>query len=220
MAAYTRKRLEVEGLEDRCVPAGNVFVNVTDGGDLVIRGDDQANSIRIARGTGAGQYVITAEDVGGAATTINGGSGPLTVNGVRDDVRIKLRGGDDTVVLDHVFVPGELKIDTGTGNDTVRLLNVSASDEVEIETRRGNDVVEISGGFFNRQVEIELGKGDDTLAVQNAHFRRDFEADGGSGFDRFLAQNANNTFEDDLDLDDFEASGAFVSFGGDEEGMI
>ncbi len=197
------------------MPAGNVLVSVHDG-NLVVRGDDLANGVRIARGTVAGQIIVTGEDAGGTPTTVNG-QASVTVNGVRDDFRIRLRGGDDVLTLDAVFVPRELRVNTGTGNDRVFLTNTFVSDEVEIKTERGDDTVEISGGTFGDEVKLKLGRGNDTFAVQNARFEKDVEADGGSGFDRFLAQNANNVFGDDLDLDDFEASGPFVSIGGDDQ---
>src|SRR5262245_47534482 len=93
-----RRCLELETLEARVVPAGNVSVRVS-GGDLIIRGDNLSNSITITPAANPQQFKITGNVSAGGPTTINNGQTSLIVNGVRDDWDIRLGQGSDALAL-------------------------------------------------------------------------------------------------------------------------
>ena len=75
--------MNIESLEDRRMMAGDVSVDVTGGGDLVLDGDDAGNEVIIRRLPGAGAYQIQGLN----GTTINGNGATALVTGVTDDLR-------------------------------------------------------------------------------------------------------------------------------------
>src|SRR5262245_5328671 len=79
------RKLHFESLEGRALLAGNVTAAVT-GGDLIITGDAEANSIVIVHGRGAGEYLVKGVD----GTTINGAGSSFRATGVTANVSIAL----------------------------------------------------------------------------------------------------------------------------------
>ncbi len=104
----------VEGLEDRTVPSGNVQIAVA-GGTLFVAGDDQGNKIWIA-GNGREGATVRALD---ATTTINGQTGPISLGGIRNDLCVRMYGGDDQLLVTGIRNRGALDVDMGAGNDTL-----------------------------------------------------------------------------------------------------
>jgi hypothetical protein len=111
-ATLARRKFLVEGLEPRCMLAGNVNVFVS-GGTLFVQGDDSDNAVLIQQ-EGPGTYsvtpfdftdlALTGEGFTGGATTIN--SDPDTVQGnaliftgVKNDINVDLRGGNDALAI-------------------------------------------------------------------------------------------------------------------------
>lgn len=164
MRGPTRRRLEVERLEERCTPAGNVLAFVHHG-DLVVQGDALGNEISITSGPVPGAYEV----IGLGGTTVNGGAGAL-LSGVTDDFRIHLNGGNNVLLLFDLIVPDDLRIWTGNGNDVVSLCNVDVFDDLKIHTHGGADEV----GFDDLRVVdhsyINTGRGNDDLAIINSLF--------------------------------------------------
>jgi len=221
-----RSRLEIECLEQRCVPAGNLSV-VLNGGTLVIRGDDLSNGVEVTQGAEAGQFVVTGLNVGGA-TTVNG-QAAVTVAGVTGDVIIDLRGGDDQVVVgDGVAVPRDLRVRTGLGNDTVTLADVTVGEDLtvetglgndtvsvadvmvggdsRVETGGGNDTVQITDSLFSRELRVILGDGDDALSLGDSMVGGDFRVEGGAGVDEFT-DLGGNVFGEDVEIRNVEVVG-------------
>src|SRR5262249_3150905 len=115
MSLHRRKgrSCKFESLEQRNLLAGDVTASIVHG-DLVIKGDDLANGITITAGTNAGTVVITGVDAGGSSTTVNGtANGTVTLSGFTDDLKINMNGGDDTVSITELDVPGKVKIKGG-----------------------------------------------------------------------------------------------------------
>jgi hypothetical protein len=79
---FGRRQLWLESLEQRSLLAGNVFAQVDAGGNLTLRGDNQANSIEAAQ-VGANSYTITGVD-----TTVNGGTDVVNFAGITGSVNI------------------------------------------------------------------------------------------------------------------------------------
>jgi len=172
-AAFTRRQFLVEGLEPRCMLAGNVNVFVS-GGTLFVQGDDADNAVIIQQ-EGNGVYGVVGlnftdlgldtQGFGDGATTINGqdaGGEPVFFSGVKNDINVDLRGGNDGLGIGNnvqalnglatdCFGIGFLPVDEGGtavgGNDGVSQLQVAGTLSVP------------------RNLTVNLGDGNDFTAI-------------------------------------------------------
>ena len=182
----TSRKLSLERLEDRSLMAGNVTA-VVSGGYLNITGDDLANSISIEATATAGTYRIHGQVAGAAQTKVNNvdTSVPgnfVEVTGVKQGVKIELKGGDDRVSFGSTAqtstsLPRWLEIDTGIGNDVVEIgragnaaggidpvaLAVIIRTQLTIDTGEGNDQVSLANVNARKQIKIDTGAGDDQV---------------------------------------------------------
>src|SRR6059058_5739244 len=105
------RKCKFESLENRQMMAGDVMASVH-AGTLFIKGDNLSNGITITPGAIPKQVIITGVNAGGSATTVNGvPNGPVAVNNVTKDVKIKMLSGNDIVTITNLTVNGSLKID-------------------------------------------------------------------------------------------------------------
>jgi hypothetical protein len=163
-SGFMGSMLRVEALEPRCMLDGNVSAQVL-AGDLVISGDNQDNLIEITPTGQSGAYMV--EGLGD--TTVNDQSDPVLVSGVRDDFRIYMGAGDDTVVLQGhqppigamgaseapfliLSVPGDLWIRTFAGNDTVLINGVNVGHSAHVKTYDGDDRVLVGGTHLDHVI--------------------------------------------------------------------
>jgi len=102
--------------------------------------------------------------------------GPSTLN----QLSISTSSGRDLVVLDDVWVPGDLHVDTGTAPDDVSIALTDVGDDIDV--RLGND--------------------DDVLVLADVAIYDDTDLDGENG-DDVLVFYGYIWFEDDLDVDGF-----------------
>lgn len=188
-----RTRLRIEPLEKRLMLDGNVLVEVVDG-DLIITGDNLDNAIEIEAGWVPGepqpavmgyqppQYIVSGRPTGSGddvhSTTVNGET-DIAVHGVTGDVRISLRGGDDSVTIQgrwsqeydpipsycSVFVANDLIIATSSGDDFVYLQGVEVGDDLVINTGRGQDTVIDHGVEVVDDAIINTSLGNDTVKI-------------------------------------------------------
>src|SRR5262249_16865044 len=105
----TRRRFVVEGLEPRCLLAGNVNVFLP-GGSLFVQGDANDNAVLIQQ-EGDGVYSVTGLDfadintdglnVNDGPTSINGDDSgdPVLFSGVKNDINVDLKGGNDGLAI-------------------------------------------------------------------------------------------------------------------------
>lgn len=117
-------RLAFEHLEAKQLLAGDVAISVVQG-NLIVEGDELGNQIAITAGQNPGQYIIRGLDgtrvhLGGAPTPNEPSTGVM-VNGVRRDVWIRMKGGDDLVAIYDASFRGNVGIGTEGGNDTIRI---------------------------------------------------------------------------------------------------
>jgi hypothetical protein len=107
------RRLSVDPLEGRDVPAGNIHTFVADG-TLFVVGDAQDNSLVVSQPAGPG--TLTLSPTGG--TTINGLPAPMTGT-IPANVDIMLGAGNDSLSFDLATAPiaiaGSLVVGYGSG---------------------------------------------------------------------------------------------------------
>lgn len=206
------RKLQFDNLESRIALAGNVTAEIV-AGDLIIRGDDEANKIRLdSQNLPAGEVRVVADPDG----TVNGESSPLVLSGWTRDARIVLGEGNDRVTLDRLQVPGHLSIRTGLGkdtvvvdrsqvkhslfvgtgshNDTVHVIDTLVRGRTWLTTGGDDDVVALSGSRFDRSVEITAGRGDDTVQL-GATFRGSLNVDPGEGNNRISGRSVAAKFD-------------------------
>jgi hypothetical protein len=132
---------------------GAVDVTVQDG-VLTITGDGDANVVTVTGiGTGTGMYEVATP------------AGAQIVTGVGSIV-IALGGGSDTLVMNNIYLRGEVDIQTGAGDDVVTLGNtgvVSCAGELRVDLAAGNDVLDGQRLFIGTNQIINGGDGNDAL---------------------------------------------------------
>jgi VCBS repeat-containing protein len=208
------RRLGLERLESRVVLDGNVHAFVS-GGNLHIDGDSQNNAITITQ-SATGSFTITS---GISATTINGQAGPVTLDGVRKNVILNMKDGDDTVefdgTTDQITIRGRLIADMASGNDQLMMENVHLRG-MTINMGTGDDTLNFgsdgsSDGVTSsklaninmgpgtddariansnfRQLLLNMGSGNDTMTIQGVTVHKRSIVDGGPGTDTLNRQN-------------------------------
>ncbi len=194
----------MERLETRAMLAGNVTVAVL-GGMLVITGDENDNGISLdAKSVNVGQITVR----GDAGTSINGVYTPAYVSGLRNDVKVRLGGGDDSVRIGALRLPGHLSVDLDAGDDRIVLDSTSISGQLSIEGKQGQDTVDLINLTVGGEARISGGSDDDILTVQRCSFTRDFFLKSYSGhdsiaiFDSLIQGQTNN----DADVNDLDSS--------------
>jgi hypothetical protein len=202
MTKPNTRRLSVELLETREVPAGNV-VTVVHGSTLFLVGDSQANTIILSQPGGPGTLRITPT----GTTTVNGFNTP--VNGtLSPNLDIQLGTGDDSISFDlgtsPFVVQNALTIDyfgTGVGTKTTQTTGAAANDltvggNLGLRYAAGNvtttlDNLQVTGGLT-----VLHATGDGTLTVDNKHAGGAFSKIGGSVVVTSTQGVANNTILD------------------------
>jgi hypothetical protein len=166
MSGILRNKLGFESLERKQMLAGDVLVSVVNG-NLLIKGDAEANSIVITAGEAAGTLVVQGLDGTNVQFADADPTDPpapetgLVVEGVSGHVRVGLGEGDDTVAIHDVQLHRSLTINAGAGNDEVR---IGAAEDIEGEAPEDAAANVRVGG----PVTIRTGEGNDTVIVGNA----------------------------------------------------
>lgn len=172
-------------LEDRMTPAGNVTA-VVSGGILTVVGDAAANQIWIA-GAGNTSAVIRAVD---STTTINGQTGPVTLDGITVGFNISTGAGDDVLVMSGLNAWKSLTIDMGAGNDAVNMFGVYVWRDATIGTGAGNDGLQIVNSRFYRYSGVDMGDDHDAIIIGQSLFYNNTYIGGGTGFNTLTADNS------------------------------
>jgi hypothetical protein len=163
-------KLKVESLERRLLLSGDVSVTVRFG-DLIVKGDHADNSIAISPGGQEGEYVVEGFD----DTLINGKDVPVVVKGVDDDFLIKMKHGDDIVILGQpdfinegsvpLVVPDDCTIYTRAGVDVVLLGGVNVGDDLVIRTGKHADGAALLDTTVGDDARVYMGNGNDALGI-------------------------------------------------------
>jgi hypothetical protein len=143
----------IEQLEVRTLLAVDVSVDLT--GTLIIEGNGDDDVVTVTGiGTGTGNYDVTTDQ------------GSQTVSGVTGSIAIDLGDGDNTLVMNLVYVAGDIDVRTGAGSDLVVLGDqdvVSSAGDLRIDLGAGNDRLEGIRLYIGGNQIISGGDGDDEL---------------------------------------------------------
>ena len=154
-------RPQVEALESRWVPAGNVTAQLV-GDTLVVTGDQFDNNL-----------VIYRDEMGihlsGFDTSITGAAGEQIYEGVNNLV-VDLANGDDTVNMPRLYLDGNLFIDTGEGSDFVDSFFLRVRGDAEIRTGANGlgihgEAVNLARLFVDGTLTIDTGTGEDRVQL-------------------------------------------------------
>ena len=136
----------VESLESRKMMAGDVAARVVNG-DLVVSGDNQDNELYFYQ-SGPDSFVLFGEN----GTRINGLSGAPFI-GVRDDIRINLRNGDNKIAFQGLDLPDDILVRTGNGTDKLIFEGLTVRSDLRVRTGRSNDSVFVMKSTIQRSTE-------------------------------------------------------------------
>jgi hypothetical protein len=220
-------RLQVEALEGRCVPAGNMTTQLVAPGrpgnyELLLQGDNSANQVRLIHVSAREVQIVGQE-----GTLIDGETAKTIVLPNETDVisalNIDTGNGDDSVTqhVEGAFEFMRTDINTGLGDDAVEVI-ANRINSLFVDTAAGNDRVVLSAAA-NSPVQwfsfnLDTGLGNDYVLIQTnaddpsaAELLFHFDVDTGWGDDvvRF-----DGTFLVDVGAD------FHVSLGGGNDTLI
>jgi hypothetical protein len=204
MSKPVSRRLSVEPLEGRDVPANNVGTLIV-GNTLFLIGDAADNGIILSQPNGAGTLRITPTGI----TTVNGMAGPVDGT-LPANLVIRLGAGNDSISFDlgtnPILIQNALTIDYGTGGTGTNTKTtqttgatgngLTVGGNFGIRYAAGNvstvlDNLEVDGGLT-----VLHGVGDSALSIDNREGAGNFSTIGRGVFVRNVQGVANNTFLD------------------------
>lgn len=179
-----RSALQVEHLEDRTVPAGNVSVTQI-GTELRVIGDAAANNFTIL---GRGPGVV---EIRGHGTTVNGGSAKVTVTGV-EWLRVAGRANDDVIKTRDLEIA------------QVNVFGEGGNDVLELSGTRGVDLPSYYYDDRGLDLGVSGGSGDDTIRIIGTEVEGNFASIGIEG----------NDGRNDITIDDTRVEPVAGGWGG------
>lgn len=178
------KTVQVESLEQRIQPAGNVSVAFS-GGNLTLRGDSTHNSVSIVP-TDDGFEVVGNPDMGigsGQPTTVNGQASvqfEVDSNSIPGNLTASMGDGVDDLYL-RTAVGRNVKVNMGDGRDWF-----SASETVgrNLNVKLGGDfdIFRLVGNTVEGNVNLNAGSGvGDDISIYEATIQGNLKVKAGSG---------------------------------------
>ncbi len=178
-------QLRLEALEERIAPAGAILAEIR-GGNLVITGDADANDIVIDNaGLAAGQVRLTS---GADATEINGGVGPVILDGFTRGIAMKMGDGDDSVDLDGLDIDGGVAADMGDGADALAFDLTVVHGNLKVKMGDGDDFFGTELSFFDN-LKVDMGDGENDIVVNDSQLLGTASFKAGFGGDTFVLHN-------------------------------
>jgi len=157
----SRAFLNVEQLETREVPAGNVTATLS-GGALFLAGDQFSNQVSVQQNS-LGDIVI----LGRNGTTINGQPSVYAGRGIPGAFAADMGAGDDHLEVLGVFA-GAITLQGGLGNDSLVLGNVGAAGNIELYGGEQNDNIVLEGVWAHDTLWADGNNGSDGLRYNSS----------------------------------------------------
>lgn len=158
---------QLESLDSRLVPAGNITAQLSSG-DLALTGDALGNEVRVSQnaagdvvvrglnGTtvnGVTQVVYRGVALNKFEANLEGGNDALTVANLRtaDGIYVNLAAGNDRMVMNGAISGNVIDVNKGTGTDSVRGQNTTVIGDVNViadgQTTAVFDIASIDGNL-------------------------------------------------------------------------
>ena len=179
----------IQSLENRRLLTGDVSVELSsaDSRDLQITGDGSSNQI-IVEEIAVDRIRVSGRD----GTRVNGGNSATFT--VRDDVRIDMNGGNDTVTVRNLnldnYSHSDLSINLGTGNDTLVVDSTDLGDDLDVVAGHGNDDIDVLETTAS-DVRIDGEYGDDEVFLDELAARASVSVDTGEDDDTVSVYDSN-----------------------------
>ncbi|MDG1895838.1 MAG: peptidylprolyl isomerase [Fuerstiella sp.] len=190
----------------RTLLAGNVLAVISSGGDLLLTGDAQSNSVDLV--VVNGDLVVRGRD----NTTVNGANTPFVAAAasttVTDEVFVQLGHGNDVLFVEGVTIAGRASVNSQGGNDSIGFESTTVGSDLNIRTSRGADVVNIDGVSVNGDLRIRTGKHNDTIRIASANIADDLSIHSGRHNDAVVLDNV--TVGDDVWVNTAHGADDFV----------
>jgi hypothetical protein len=139
-------------------PVSGLTTVTVQNGTLLIEGDDGESVVSITGiGTGSGVYLVETPE------------GSQTVSGIIGGIMVNLAGGNDSLVMNNVYVGGAISIQTGDGDDTVVLGDrdvVSSRGNLQVNLGAGNDQIDGKRLYIGFNQSINGEEGNDQLIFE------------------------------------------------------
>ncbi len=144
-----------EGLETRLLMSGNVDAFIS-GGTLYLVGDSAANDVVVSKTTSAHSTFQISSGMH-SATTINGGTDPVTLTGL-DSIYAALGDGDDILAISDAS--GEPTLPTGD-------VYASLSRDLFVDAGQGSNTVTVNTFLVGGDLTVVNGNGTQTVGLQD-----------------------------------------------------
>ncbi len=182
---------------------GNITVDVQ-GKDLVITGDDQANSITVFN---EGVDVR----IKGNNTTVNGENGSFNFALPKRRIRIDMRGGGDSIDISAELDLGDVDVSLGDGDGesffvgyggtgfddltvsnsggggVISVYDATISGSLRVNGGAGNEIVQVAMGYgaitVGKSVVIDVGEGNNSVTLEEVDCDGKVTVDLGNGSD-------------------------------------
>ena len=151
MSGVTRLKLELQSGADRLTLTGvrfprGIFLRLGDGNDTVVLDRVDAGPTRIR--TGDGYDVVRV-------------SGPSRCR----HLALLTGRGPDSIVVDDVWISGDLYVDTGADDDDVTVFLARIDDDARVYLGRDDDVLVLEDIWVDGDTDLDGQDGDDWLAL-------------------------------------------------------
>lgn len=148
-----------------CVVVGTAHANdvvvTAAGGTLTVKGDDDANALRIEGAPSPGVLVTPL-----SGTTVNGSTLPQTFPDAGTTLKVTLAAGDDTLTLASLAFTGKATLNLGAGADTLATTNVQLG-ALKLDLGDGDDVLTSTGLSVTGALALKGGKGNDEASFES-----------------------------------------------------
>jgi hypothetical protein len=154
-------RPQLEQLERRDTPAGNVSLSPF-GGGLLLVGDAADNQLGVFQNASLDLVVY-----GLHGTTINGQSSVYVGRGIPAGLFVGLGNGKDHFEV-FGLVTGNISINGGNDGDLISLANTWAAGNIGVVGGEGGDSIYLSGVFAGNVLGLDAANGHDFLRFHNS----------------------------------------------------
>lgn len=198
----------IETVENKCLLAGVVGMEITNGGDLILTGDAANNEIEIGLTAEDEGYVLglNGTEVEFDGLVLDGHTFPvglvqldIDLPGLEGDLQINMGNGDDSVTfvandidgtIHSLSVSGDMSVNLGRGSDSLQYdggqFHSGVVGETDIRGGGGSgaDYIDISQFVSTAGLSVRTGasgNGLDQVLVENSYLLGETQLKGGSG---------------------------------------